>query len=37
LHGLDERRVFDELCCIVEEAIELYKEDGDAASAADLR
>jgi predicted RNase H-like HicB family nuclease len=27
-HGLDERIVFDELCCIVEEAIELYKEDG---------
>jgi hypothetical protein len=27
-HGLDERIVFDELCWIVEEAIELYKEDG---------
>jgi hypothetical protein len=27
-HGLDERLVFDELCRIVEEAIELYVEDG---------
>lgn len=27
-HGLDEREVFDELCDIVEEAIELYKRNG---------
>jgi hypothetical protein len=27
-HGSDERRVFDELCVIVEEAIELYRVDG---------
>ncbi len=27
-HGPDERAVFDELCDIVEEVIELYKEDG---------
>jgi predicted RNase H-like HicB family nuclease len=27
-HGADERCVFDELCCIVEEVIELYREDG---------
>ncbi|MCA9424845.1 MAG: hypothetical protein KC994_07205 [Candidatus Omnitrophica bacterium] len=27
-HGDDERAVFDELCQIVEEAIELYLEDG---------
>ena len=27
-HGPDERRVFDELCCLVEEAIELYREEG---------
>jgi predicted RNase H-like HicB family nuclease len=27
-HGPDERLVFDELCSIVEEAVELYKEDG---------
>jgi predicted RNase H-like HicB family nuclease len=27
-HGSDERQVFDELCRIVDEAIELYKQDG---------
>ncbi|HEY7548632.1 MAG TPA: hypothetical protein VH913_03835 [Hyphomicrobiaceae bacterium] len=27
-HGDDERQVFDELCQIVEEAIELYRQDG---------
>ena len=27
-HGDDERAVFDELCQIVEEAVELYREDG---------
>ena len=27
-HGEDERAVFDELCQIVEEAIEQYKQDG---------
>jgi hypothetical protein len=27
-HGCDERRVFDELCDIVDEAIELYEADG---------
>ncbi len=27
-HGDDEKQVFDELCQIVEEAIDLYKEDG---------
>jgi hypothetical protein len=27
-HGPDERQVFDELCEIVEEAIELYRVDG---------
>src|SRR5437867_6012140 len=27
-HGDDEKAVFDELCRIVEEAIELYKKDG---------
>lgn len=27
-HGADERAVFDELCAIVEEAIELYRQDG---------
>ena len=27
-HGSDERRVFDELCQIVEEAIDLYRQDG---------
>lgn len=27
-HGLDERAVFEELCGIVEEAIELYRQDG---------
>jgi len=27
-HGDDERAVFDELCEIVEEAVELYKQDG---------
>ena len=27
-HGADERRVFEELCQIVDEAIELYRLDG---------
>lgn len=27
-HGTDEREVFDQLCHIVEETIELYKQDG---------
>lgn len=27
-HGDDERQVFDELCQIVEEAIDLYRHDG---------
>ncbi|HEY1243777.1 MAG TPA: hypothetical protein VH913_02080 [Hyphomicrobiaceae bacterium] len=27
-HGDDERRVFDQLCQIVEEAIDLYRQDG---------
>jgi predicted RNase H-like HicB family nuclease len=27
-HGDDEKEVFDELCQIVEEAIELYRKDG---------
>ena len=27
-HGGDERQVFDELCQIVEEAIDLYRQDG---------
>ena len=27
-HGVDERRVFEELCQIVDEAIELYQLDG---------
>ena len=27
-HGDDQRQVFDELCQIVEEAIELYHQDG---------
>lgn len=27
-HGTDEREVFDELCQIVEETIELYRQDG---------
>lgn len=27
-HGVDERRVFEELCQIVDEAIELYRLDG---------
>jgi len=27
-HGDDERQVFEELCQIVEEAIELYRQDG---------
>ena len=26
-HGADEKAVFDELCAIVEEAVELYKRD----------
>lgn len=29
-HGKDERQVFDDLCRIVEEAIELYEADGKA-------
>jgi hypothetical protein len=29
-HGPDERAVFDELCRIVEEAIAIYKKDGNA-------
>ena len=29
-HGDDERKVFDELCVIVEEAIALYEADGKA-------
>jgi predicted RNase H-like HicB family nuclease len=29
-HGDDEIKVFEELCCIVEETIVLYKEDGKA-------
>jgi predicted RNase H-like HicB family nuclease len=28
-HGDDEKAVFNELCQIVEEAIELYKQDGE--------
>lgn len=27
-HGADERKVFDELCRIVDEAIELYRQEG---------
>jgi hypothetical protein len=27
-HGQDEKQVFEELCRIVEEAIELYRKDG---------
>ncbi len=27
-HGSDEKKVFNELCRIVEEAIELYRQDG---------
>jgi predicted RNase H-like HicB family nuclease len=27
-HGDDERQVFDELCQIVEEAVDLYRQDG---------
>ncbi|HSS77048.1 MAG TPA: hypothetical protein VLV54_09915 [Thermoanaerobaculia bacterium] len=27
-HGQDEREVFNQLCQIVDEAIEIYKEDG---------
>jgi predicted RNase H-like HicB family nuclease len=27
-HGPDERLVFEELCCIVDEVIELYRVDG---------
>ena len=27
-HGSDERKVFDELCQVVEETIELYSKDG---------
>ena len=27
-HGLDEKEVFAQLCDVVEEAIELYKQDG---------
>jgi hypothetical protein len=28
VHGQDERAVFDELCRVVEEAVELYRSDG---------
>ena len=28
-NGDDERQVFDELCCIVDEAIALYRADGE--------
>jgi predicted RNase H-like HicB family nuclease len=28
VHGQDERAVFDELCRVVEEAVELYRTDG---------
>jgi predicted RNase H-like HicB family nuclease len=27
-HGLDEKKVFDELCQIVEEAVEIYQREG---------
>ena len=27
-HGDDEKKVFDELCAVVEETIELYRKDG---------
>jgi predicted RNase H-like HicB family nuclease len=27
-HGVDEKQVFDQLCSIVDEAIELYQKDG---------
>jgi len=27
-HGDDERKVFEELCAVVEEGIELYRQDG---------
>ena len=33
-HGDDEKRVFDELCDIVEEAIALYREDGKSLPSA---
>jgi predicted RNase H-like HicB family nuclease len=33
-HGADERAVFDELCEIIEEAIELYKHEGRPLPAA---
>ena len=29
-HGSDEKKVFDELCEVVEETIELYRKDGKA-------
>jgi len=29
-HGADEKEVFDQLCSVVEEAIELYRKDGKA-------
>lgn len=29
-HGTDERKVFEELCTVVEETIELYRVDGKA-------
>jgi predicted RNase H-like HicB family nuclease len=32
-HGDDERQVFEELCQIVEEAIDLYRKDGKALPA----
>ena len=30
VHGPDERAVFDELCRVVDEAIEIYRKDGKA-------
>ena len=33
-HGDDEKQVFDELCLIVEEAIEMYRKDGKLLPAA---
>jgi predicted RNase H-like HicB family nuclease len=29
-HGDDERQVFDQLCQIVEEAVDLYRQDGES-------
>ena len=36
-HGEDEKAVFEELCQVVEEAIELYREDGKALPPDDFR